>query len=177
MLLNGFETKLAISPCGRFHAGESRRVLSALDSFSRADRERQNSADHAREKTWATEYLDDGSLFQFHEEQNEDRPHPNRYGKLNQLSVAQSTSSWNRKRKQQHSQASEYPEDHFGFRVHSCSYPSGLAPYCTLGSGSLAMSIILAKRQECNSSIPRSLERAPETSGGALGNQTSLVGL
>jgi hypothetical protein len=38
-------------------------------------------------------------LFQFHEEQNEDRPHPNSNRKLNQLRVSQRTSSWNRKRK------------------------------------------------------------------------------
>jgi hypothetical protein len=57
-------------------------------------------------------------LFQFHEEQNEDRPYPNGYRKLNQLCVSQCTSSWNRKRKPQHSQSREYPEGQFGFGVH-----------------------------------------------------------
>ena len=58
------------------------------------------------------------SLFQFHEEQNEDCPHANGYRKLNQLCVSQGTSSWKGKCKSQHGQCCEYPESQFGFRVH-----------------------------------------------------------
>jgi hypothetical protein len=43
----------------------------------------------------------DNSLFQLHEEQDEDRPHPYRYWKLRCLCIAQErTSSWKRKTKQ-----------------------------------------------------------------------------
>ena len=63
-------------------------------------------------------------LFQFHEEQDEDRPHPHGYRELNQLCVSQGISSWNQKRKPQHSQSREYPEDQFGFGVHHCGFTS-----------------------------------------------------
>ncbi len=85
-------------------------------------------------------------LFQFHEEQDEDRPHPHGYRELNQLCVAQGISSWNQKRKPQHSQSREYPEDQFGFGVHHSGFISlvlrlasssqnqeGATPRCSYG--------------------------------------------
>jgi hypothetical protein len=69
---------------------------------------------------WDTVYLDT-FLFQFHEEQDENRPHPDGYWKLNQLCIAQRASSWNRKRKRQDGQGREYPEGQLGFEVHGGS--------------------------------------------------------
>jgi hypothetical protein len=61
----------------------------------------------------------DNSLFQLHEEQDEDRPHPYRYWKLRCLCIAQErTSSWKRKTKQEHGHSREYPEDQFTFPGH-----------------------------------------------------------
>lgn len=61
----------------------------------------------------------DSSLFQFHEEQDEDRPHPNRCRKLGRLCISQKrTSSWKRKTKQEHGYSREYPENQFAFPGH-----------------------------------------------------------
>ena len=57
-------------------------------------------------------------LFRFHEEQNEDGPHANRYWKLNQNCISHRAPPWKRKRKSQHSQSREYPEGQSGFGVH-----------------------------------------------------------
>src|ERR1039458_5696466 len=58
------------------------------------------------------------TLFQLHEEQNEDRPNSNREGKLHHGCIAQRPSSGQRKCKQHHGQRREHAQDQFAFRTH-----------------------------------------------------------
>jgi hypothetical protein len=96
-------------------------------------------------------------LFQFHEEQNEDRPYSNGHWKLRQLCVSHGIPSWKHKAKPKHRQSCEYSEGQFGFGVHCVVLPRFQArPGCKLDGGSLATSIIIAKSAECNSFRPKS---------------------
>jgi len=57
-------------------------------------------------------------LFQFHEEQDENRPDPDGHGKLHQRGVPQSTSSGQEICRHQHGESSEYPKKKSAFPVH-----------------------------------------------------------
>jgi hypothetical protein len=57
-------------------------------------------------------------LLQFHKQQNEDRPNPDRHGKLRRLRLLQRTSSRKRKRKAEHCHSREYSKDQFAFPGH-----------------------------------------------------------
>jgi len=58
-------------------------------------------------------------LFQLHEEQHKDRPHPDGEWELNQLRIADRTSPWNGEGKREHSCSREDSEDNFCLEVHS----------------------------------------------------------
>src|ERR1700686_1510256 len=62
-----------------------------------------------------------GVLFQFYEEQHENRPDPDRQGKEYQRGVPQRTSSRQEIRRQHHGDSSEYSNDKSAFPVHECS--------------------------------------------------------
>ena len=107
-------------PQGRFD--ESRLAIPRLGVSGRCDPARKIWARwKAKQKSWRS--TSDGFLFQFHEEQHENRPHTHSGWKLRQYCLSHRTSSWKRKSAHQHGQGREYAEGQSGFRVHGWFTP------------------------------------------------------